>query len=148
MSQTKKQERRLYSADQKAAIVRRHLADKVAISDLCDEYSIAPSVFYGWLKVVHAHLAAAFERQADVSNFRKVASIKFLFLIVDFNLNCCFSLFQSSRLTTIGIVQLKSLLAVGLNRDIIFVGLFVPFRIKFSFIGCIISEFKYNKFPV
>ena len=32
--------RRRFTPDQKAAIVRRHLEDKVPISDLCDEYEI------------------------------------------------------------------------------------------------------------
>ena len=44
----KKRVRRSYSTEEKAAIVRRHLADKVPVSDLCDEYKIQPSVFYTW----------------------------------------------------------------------------------------------------
>lgn len=60
-----KQQRRHYSPEQKAAIVRRHLSDKVPVSDLCDEYRIQPSVFYGWQKVVLDSMALAFERQAD-----------------------------------------------------------------------------------
>lgn len=43
-----KQKRRRYTSEQKAAILRRHLVDKVAVSDLCDEYKIQPSVFYAW----------------------------------------------------------------------------------------------------
>jgi transposase len=35
-----KKSRRRFTPDQKAAIVRRHLVDKVPISDLCDEYKI------------------------------------------------------------------------------------------------------------
>ncbi len=53
--------RRHYSAEQKAAIVRRHLVDKVPVSDLCDEYKIQPSVFYGWFRLAMEHLAAALE---------------------------------------------------------------------------------------
>ncbi len=40
--------RRKFTAEQKAAVLRRHLQDKVPVSDLCDEYKIQPSVFYGW----------------------------------------------------------------------------------------------------
>ncbi|MCG8556059.1 MAG: transposase [Proteobacteria bacterium] len=47
----KRQFRRNHTAEQKAVIVRRHLADKVPVSDLCDEYKIQPSVFYSWLRV-------------------------------------------------------------------------------------------------
>ena len=41
-------QRRSYTPDEKATILRRHLADKVPVSDLCDEYRITPSVFYLW----------------------------------------------------------------------------------------------------
>ncbi len=34
---TKKRNRRKFTAEQKAAILRRYLVDKIAVSDLCDE---------------------------------------------------------------------------------------------------------------
>ncbi len=40
-------ERRQFTAEQKAHIVRRHLVDGVAVSDLCDEHKIAPSTYIG-----------------------------------------------------------------------------------------------------
>ena len=61
----KKRVRRSFTSEEKAAIVRRHLADKVAVSDLCDEYKIQPSVFYHWQKAVFENMEAAFERQSD-----------------------------------------------------------------------------------
>jgi len=42
------EKRRVYTAEEKAAILRRHLSDKVPVSDLCDELGLQPSVFYGW----------------------------------------------------------------------------------------------------
>jgi transposase-like protein len=33
-----KKKRRSFTAQEKANILRRHLADKVPVSDLCDEY--------------------------------------------------------------------------------------------------------------
>jgi transposase-like protein len=36
--------RRKFTTDQKVAILRRHLVDKVPVSDLCEEYKIQPSV--------------------------------------------------------------------------------------------------------
>jgi len=54
-----KQPRRKYSAEQKAAILRRHLVDKMAVSDLCDEYNIQPSVFYGWQKQLMDNMEVA-----------------------------------------------------------------------------------------
>ena len=43
-----KRTRRSHSSDQKAALLKRHLVDKVAISDLCNENGIQPSLFYYW----------------------------------------------------------------------------------------------------
>ena len=57
----KKRTRRSYSVEQKAAILRRHLMDKVPVSDLCDEYKIQPSVFYGWQRQLMDHLPVAVE---------------------------------------------------------------------------------------
>lgn len=48
-----------FTAEKKAAIVRRHLADKVPVSDLCDEYKIAPSVYYRWQAAALANLEHA-----------------------------------------------------------------------------------------
>jgi transposase len=45
MSQSK---RRHFTAEQKGEILRRHLGNKVPVSDLCDEYGIQPSLFYTW----------------------------------------------------------------------------------------------------
>jgi len=53
--------RRHYSTEEKAAIVRRHLVDKVPVSDLCDEYKMQPSVFYDWLRLAMEQLPAALQ---------------------------------------------------------------------------------------
>ena len=53
--------RRVFTPEQKATILRRHLGDKVPISDLCDEYHIAPSLFYLWQKQALEHLTAALQ---------------------------------------------------------------------------------------
>ena len=54
-------ERRQYSAEQKAQIVRRHLVDGVPVSNLCDEYKIAPGVYYSWQKLVVDNMAQLLE---------------------------------------------------------------------------------------
>jgi transposase len=41
---SKQRTRRLFTAEQKAAILKRHLIDKVQVSDLCDEYQLTPSL--------------------------------------------------------------------------------------------------------
>lgn len=57
--------RRTFSGEEKVSILRRHLVDKVAVSDLCDEYGLNPTVFYRWQKEFFENGAAAFERRSD-----------------------------------------------------------------------------------
>lgn len=61
MSKESKRSRRQFSVEQKVAILRRHLVDKVPVSDLCDEYKLQPSVFYHWQRLLFENLAGAFE---------------------------------------------------------------------------------------
>ena len=44
--------RRRFGTEKKAHIVRRHLADKVAVSDLADEFDVQPSLIHTWVKQV------------------------------------------------------------------------------------------------
>jgi len=53
--------RRQFTPELKATILRRHLADKVPVSDLCDEYKIQPTLFYLWQRQALEHLSAALE---------------------------------------------------------------------------------------
>ncbi len=56
--------RKHFTSEQKAAIVREHLVDRRAVSDLCEEHGIQPTVFYRWQKQVFDSLPALFERSA------------------------------------------------------------------------------------
>jgi transposase len=58
-----KKERRHYSAEQKVAILRRHLLEKVPVSDLCEEFGLQPTVFYRWQKEFFENGAAAFQQK-------------------------------------------------------------------------------------
>jgi transposase-like protein len=51
--------RRQFTNDEKAAILRRHLVDKVPVADICDELKLQPSLFYQWLRQAHENLASA-----------------------------------------------------------------------------------------
>lgn len=51
--------RRQFTPEDKATILRRHLVDRVAVSDLCDEYHIQPTLFYGWQRQAFEQLSAA-----------------------------------------------------------------------------------------
>jgi transposase len=55
--------RKLYSAKEKVSILRRHFLDGVAVSDVCDEYGIHPTMFYKWQKIFFEQGTAAFESQ-------------------------------------------------------------------------------------
>ncbi len=64
MSQTNgttRRQRRKFTPEEKATILRRHLADKIPVSDLCDEYHLQPSLFYNWLHQALEHLSPAFQ---------------------------------------------------------------------------------------
>ena len=53
-------ERKHHTAEEKVAILRRHLIDRVPVSALCDEHHVHPTVFYRWLKQFFENGAAAF----------------------------------------------------------------------------------------
>ena len=57
-----KKTRRHFKPEEKAEILRRHVADKVPASDLCDQYGLQPSVFHGWLRQLLANAPVALER--------------------------------------------------------------------------------------
>jgi len=63
--------RRNFTTDQKVAILRRHFVDKVAISDLCTEYELQPSVFYYWQKQAIENLAGALQPAVTTSSREK-----------------------------------------------------------------------------
>ncbi len=56
-------ERRHFSPQQKVAVLKEHLVDGLAISDLCDRHHIQPTQFYQWQKQLFENGAAAFERK-------------------------------------------------------------------------------------
>jgi transposase len=55
-------ERKNYTSEEKVGILKRHLVEKVPVSDLCDELGLNPTVFYGWQKQFFENGATAFEK--------------------------------------------------------------------------------------
>jgi transposase len=55
-------ERKNYTPEEKVAILKRHLVEKIAVSDLCDELGLNPTVFYGWQKQFFENGATAFQK--------------------------------------------------------------------------------------
>jgi transposase-like protein len=56
-----RKERKHYTAEEKVAVLLRHLFDKAAVSDLCEELGLQPTVFYRWQKEFFENGAAAFQ---------------------------------------------------------------------------------------
>jgi transposase len=56
-----KNERKHYTAAEKVAILKRHLVEKVPVSQLCEEKGLKPTVFYRWQKEFFENGVAAFE---------------------------------------------------------------------------------------
>jgi transposase len=54
-------ERRHFTAQEKVAALKRHLVEKVPVSNLCDQLGIAPTLFYRWQKEFFENGHAAFE---------------------------------------------------------------------------------------
>jgi transposase-like protein len=59
-----KRQRRHFTAEQKAEFLRRHLVDKVPVSDICNEAKLQPTVFYDWLRTLMAQAPKALEPAA------------------------------------------------------------------------------------
>ena len=59
-------QRRHFQDHEKVAILKRHLLDKVPVSNLCDEFDLYPNQFYDWLKrfFENGHLAFANGRKS------------------------------------------------------------------------------------
>jgi len=57
--------RKHYTPEEKVSIIRRHLIEKIPVSDLCQEQKLQPTVFYRWLKEFFENGAATFRTQSD-----------------------------------------------------------------------------------
>ena len=80
---TTKKRRNHRSAEEKAAILKRHHVDKVPISTLCDELGLQPSVFYHWQRDLFERApqvldksAAGTGRSRESELERKVAALE------------------------------------------------------------------------
>jgi transposase len=63
-------QRRHFTPEQKVALLREHLVEKVPVSDLCEKHGLAVNNFYNWQKQFFENGSAAFtvndkRRKAD-----------------------------------------------------------------------------------
>ena len=71
--------RKHYSPEEKINILKKHLLEKVPVSDLCDQHGLHPTVFHRWLKEFFENGALAFQKQRDTQMQRlekKVAQLE------------------------------------------------------------------------
>ena len=73
--------RKFYSPTEKVAILRKHLIEKVAVSELCEQYHIPPTVFYHWQKQLFENGAAVFsngmkEKTKPTEQAQKIAQLE------------------------------------------------------------------------
>jgi len=61
MSDEQKGVRRRFTAQQKVAILKEHLVEKAAVSEVCDKHGLNPTAFYRWQKEFFENGPAAFE---------------------------------------------------------------------------------------
>src|SRR6266516_5950603 len=73
-----RKERKHFTAEEKVAILRRHLLDKVPVSDLCEELGLQPTVFYRWQKELFENGAAAFQAKGRTDQQAEKERIEFL----------------------------------------------------------------------
>jgi transposase len=76
-----KQPRRHFTPQEKAAIVKRHLLEGTAVSNLCDEFEINPTLFYQWQRQLfeNAHLAFDNGRKSKAvedANVKKIEQLE------------------------------------------------------------------------
>lgn len=56
-----KTERRNFTAMEKVGILREHLLEKMAVSEVCEKHRLQPTVFYRWQKQFFENGEKAFE---------------------------------------------------------------------------------------
>jgi transposase len=75
-------QRRHFTPEQKVALLRLHLLEKVPVSDICEQHGIPVSLFYNWQKLFFDNGTAAFtatdkRRKADTDGKdRKIAALE------------------------------------------------------------------------
>jgi transposase-like protein len=73
-------ERRHITPQEKVAALKRHLLEKIPVSEICDQLAIAPTLFYRWQKELFENGHSLFEngRKAKAIEDANVAKIQLL----------------------------------------------------------------------
>jgi transposase-like protein len=71
-------QRKHFTAEDKVKILRRHLVEKVAVSQVCEDAGIQPTQFYRWQQTFFENGTAAFERPGRPKSSAHEQRISFL----------------------------------------------------------------------
>lgn len=61
MTDEQEVQRRRFTAQEKVAVLREHLVEKMPVSQVCDKHGLNPTVFYRWQKELFENAADVFE---------------------------------------------------------------------------------------
>lgn len=70
--------RKRFTAEEKVRLLRKHLVEKVAVSQVCEEAGIQPTQFYRWQQIFFENGMAAFERGGKSETAAQQQRIAFL----------------------------------------------------------------------
>jgi transposase-like protein len=73
-----RKERKNYTSQEKVAIIRKHLIEHAAVSEICEQHHIQPTQFYRWQQEFFENGALAFERKKDGSSQADKQRIEYL----------------------------------------------------------------------
>ena len=73
-----KKSRKHYTAEEKVAILRRHLLEQEPVSKLCDELGLQPTVLYRWQKEFFENGPAAFQHKSRPKHPAEQERIEYL----------------------------------------------------------------------
>jgi transposase-like protein len=79
---SRRKARKNYTPEEKIAILRRHLLEKVPISQICQDNNLQPNTFYQWQLKFFENGAAAFrqdargQRREEDANLKKIAALE------------------------------------------------------------------------
>ncbi len=60
--------RKKYTPEEKVTVLRKHLLEKISVSDLCDQHGLHPTMFHRWMREFFENGALAFQKQKEIWN--------------------------------------------------------------------------------
>ena len=66
-----RKKRHNYTPEDKVRILKRHLVERIPVSDLCDEYRLQPKVFYTWQQQFFDNGTTAFSKRDSAADCKE-----------------------------------------------------------------------------